>query len=95
MKRKIVGFVVFLAFCSLLIAGCGMSTEELTKQVRASIAETYKEKGLNIKIEDFSLIKKNKTEYKGLLKTSGQGGKQTLTVNVIVDGDSFMWEIEK
>ena len=94
MKRKIFGIVVFLAFCSLMVVGCGLSTEQLTKEVKASIAETYKEKGLNIKIEDLTLIKKNKTEYKGILKTSGQGGKQTLTVNVTVDGNSFMWEIE-
>jgi hypothetical protein len=95
MKKKIIGIVVFLAFCSLLVAGCGLSTEDLTKQVKASIEETYKEKGFNIKIEDFTLVKKSKKEYRGILKISGYGEKQTVAVNVTVDGKNLIWEIEE
>jgi len=93
MKRNIVGIIVFLAFCSLVVVGCGLSTEQLTKEVREAIEETWEEQGAKIKIEDFTLVKKSKTEYKGILKASGYGEKQTLTVNVTVDGKSFMWEI--
>jgi len=95
MKRKIVGIVVFLAFCSLIVLGCGVSTEDLAKQVRASIEETWKEQGVKIKIDDLTLIKKSKTEYKGILNVSAYGEKQTLTVNVTVDGKNLMWQIEE
>ena len=94
MKRKIVGFIVFFAFCSLIVVGCGVSTADLTKQVKSSIEETWKEQGVKIKIDDLTLIKKSKTEYKGILNVSAYGEKQALTVNVTVDGKSFMWEID-
>jgi biotin-(acetyl-CoA carboxylase) ligase len=94
MKRKIVGIIVFLAFCSFVIVGCGLSTEQLTNEVREAIEETWKEQDIQVKIEDFTLVKKSKTEYKGILNVSAYGEKQTLTVNVTVDGKSFMWEID-
>jgi hypothetical protein len=95
MKRKVIGLIVFFTFCSLIVLGCGVSTEDLAKQVKASIEETYKEKGLNIKIEDFTLVKKSKKEYRGILKISGYGEKQTVAVNVTVDGENLIWEIEQ
>jgi len=95
MKRNIVGIIVFVFFCSLLVAGCGLSTEELTKQVRESIEETWKDQGAKIKIDDFTLVKKSKTEYKGILNVSAYGEKQTLTVNVTVDGKNLMWQIDE
>jgi len=93
MKRKIVGFIVFLAFCSLVVVGCGLSTEQLTKEVREAIEETWKDQDIHVQIDDFTLVKKSKTEYKGILNVSAYGEKQTLTVNVTVDGKNFMWEI--
>jgi hypothetical protein len=78
----------------LVIVGCGLSTGQLTKEVQASIEEHFEENDINIKIEDFTLIKKSKTEYRGILKASGYGETQNFTINVTVDGKSFMWEIE-
>ena len=48
-----------------------------------------------IKIEDFTLVKKSKKEYRGILKISGYGEKQTVAVNVTVDGENLIWEIEQ
>jgi hypothetical protein len=70
-------------------------TEYLTKEVRAAIQSNWASRGIEgITIEDFTLLKKSDNEYRGILKVSADGESKSLAVNVIVDGDSFMWEIE-
>jgi hypothetical protein len=77
----------------MALAGCGMSTKELAKQVQADIEKNWSgDAGLTIK--DFTLIKKSKTEYRGILTVTDGEDTENLTVNVTMDGDSFMWEIE-
>jgi hypothetical protein len=72
-----------------------MSTEDLAKEVLADIEANWDETGIEgVRIDDFTLVKKSKNEYRGILEVSGDGESLSLTVNVTVDGDSFMWEIE-
>ncbi|MDR2072469.1 MAG: hypothetical protein LBP60_03430 [Spirochaetaceae bacterium] len=100
MKRKkellktAAGAVCFVLVCMLLPAGCGMSTDDLAAQVQASILETLNEQGIDAEIESFTLVKKSKTEYRGILKASLDGETESVAVNVTVDGDSFMWEFD-
>jgi len=94
MKKHVFGTVAILLLCSLIFASCGRSTEELAEEVRASIEETFKERGMTIKINDFSLIKKSKNEYKGVLDVTYSEINETYTVSVLVDGDKIMWEID-
>jgi hypothetical protein len=71
---------------------------ELAKQIRESIEETFKEEEVDVEIKEFSLVKKSKTEYKGILTVVYMDETETYTVVlivvVIVDSDSFMWEIK-
>lgn len=96
MKNKFNYVLTFtlLVLIVLLYAGCGLSTEDLTEQVKADIESNFEEQGIDISINDFSLVKKSDREYRGILKISGYGETESLVVNVTTDGDSFMWEIE-
>ena len=57
--------------CSLLVIfyACGMSTEELQKEVKSSIIETLKEdpEYEGVEVIDLSLIHKDGNEYVGIL----------------------------
>jgi len=88
------GLLAILLLFSFILVGCGISTEDLERDVRASMEETFRERGLNIVINSFSLIKRSSTEYRGLLEATELGRRVTYGVNVIVDGRSFMWEID-
>jgi hypothetical protein len=76
-------------------AGCGLSTEDIEEQVIADIESNWAEQGLEgVTIDDLTLVKKSKNEYRGILEISAYGESETVTINVMMDGDSFMWEIE-
>jgi hypothetical protein len=96
MKKNVsfVGMLGMVLALGLVLMGCGRSTESLAKEVQASIEETWEEQGLDIKIENFSLVKKSANEYRGLLEASADGETEKLTINVTIDNDTFMWEID-
>lgn len=92
--------VLLLLSFSVVLLSCGRSTEELTKEVQKSM-ETEFEKNPNfiVKIRSFSLIKKNNTEYSGILETDESYKENPnvkvegkYNVEVITDGDNFKWE---
>jgi hypothetical protein len=96
MKKSIgiIGLLAFVLSCSMLVS-CKLSTEDLAKQVQESMIETWEENGIDLKVtKDLLLIKKNDTEYSGLVTLSAEGETEQVTVNVIYDGKSFSWKIE-
>jgi hypothetical protein len=96
MKKRWFAFAgVLLVLFALSFAGCGMSTDDLAKQVRADIESNWEEQGIEgVTIDDFTLVKRSDADYRGILKVSAYGETESLVVTVTVDGDSFMWEIE-
>jgi hypothetical protein len=56
---------------SVTIAECGISTKELAEQVRAVIESNWAGQADGVIIDDFTLVKKSKNEYRGILKISG------------------------
>jgi hypothetical protein len=94
--------ILFLITCSILMFSCGLSKEELTKEVQKSMeAEWEKNPDNIIKVRSFSLIKKSDSEYSGLLETD-ESNRETPTikveqkynVEVVTDGKEFKWEIK-
>ena len=87
-------FRVFPA-AMLLVAmtACAPSTEELTKQVRASMESKYASTGVTIK--SLVLTKKGGNEYVGVLETQEPNGAFTYTVEVISDGKNITWQTKQ
>ena len=93
---------LFFAF-SFFLFSCGTSTEQLSKEVRQAMeAQFLKSESITIKIKEFNLIKKNETEYSGLLETE-ESAKSAPSVkyghkyndDVLFDGKTFKYEIQK
>ncbi|MDR2971291.1 MAG: hypothetical protein LBU83_05095 [Bacteroidales bacterium] len=91
----------FLAICISIMfvamfSSCKLSTEQLAKEVKISMQETWKEEGITgIRIKDFTLVHESGNKYSGLLTTIEDGGEYKYTVNVIYDGNNMKWEIEE
>lgn len=83
----------FLAVFLLAVTlqACSVSTEDLEKEVRASIEERLA--GEEVTIKDFTLLKKEGNQYQGMLETKEEYGEFTYTVDVLYDGETFTWEI--
>jgi hypothetical protein len=94
-KDGIFATVMILLTVSFLVMGCGLSTEDLAKEVQNTYMENWEEQGLGLTItKDLLLVKKSKTEYTGLMTVSLDGETEQVTVNVVYDGESFSSEIE-
>ena len=85
-------FALFL-FTSMLFTSCGLSTDELAKEVEKSMSENEQFISNSIKIKSLILTKKSGNEYNGILNTSEPNGEFTYTVEVIYDGNNMTWEI--
>jgi hypothetical protein len=96
MKRFRTIAVLFVStVLALLVFSCGLSPEDLAKEVQATYVENWEEAGIDLRIEkDLLLVKKSKTEYTGLMTVSLDGEQEQVTVNVVYDGKSFSSEIE-
>ncbi|MCL2804603.1 MAG: hypothetical protein FWD26_01515 [Treponema sp.] len=75
-KSQILGSMVVLCMACLMLFSCGITTEELAKQVQDSILETMADSfeghlvgaTQELEVEEaLVLVKKSKTEYSGLL----------------------------
>ena len=78
-------FKVFPAAILLVVmAACAQSTEDLTKDVRASMESKFASTGVTIK--SLVLTKKAGNEYVGVLETQEPNGAFTYSVEVISDG---------
>lgn len=96
MITKNSALVVVLLLGVGLLTGCGASTEMLTKQVQASIEETWaKDPDLkNVKIKSFMLVHKGGNQYSGVLETAATAGEAlSLNLDVTYDGKAFVWKI--
>lgn len=79
-----------------LLAPDRLSTSELQDQVQLSILESFsKNRNLSfIKINSLTLIHNNGNHYNGILKYEDQGSPDQLLVDVVYDGNQFMWQIK-
>jgi hypothetical protein len=92
---KTSNMIVVLLLGIGLLAGCGVSTETLTKQVRASIEETWaKDHDLkNLRIKSFMLVHKSGNQYAGVLEADADGEALSLNLDVVYDGKTFVWKV--
>jgi hypothetical protein len=92
MKKIFAFFTVFL-FTSIILFSCGLSTDQLAKEVEKSMKENDQFRSNSINIKSLILSKKSGNEYNGVLKTSEPNGEFTYSVEVIYDGKNFTWRI--
>ena len=77
-----------------MFLSCGTSTEDLAKQVQAGILKKVKEDtNLDVElVEELVLVKKNKTEYIGLMEIKRGSQAIKLSVEVLFDGKNIQYE---
>ena len=93
-RIRIIGLIIIVVSCSVFFS-CKMSSEKLAKEVQKDIVATFQENGTNVKVtKDLVLIKIANTLYTGLITLSADGETEQVSVSVVYDGDTFMWEIE-
>jgi hypothetical protein len=89
-----VAAVIVIAIARYGYLSCD-NTTHLAKQVQASILEEWRKTGITVSVtEKLMLVKKGKTEYTGIMTVSTEGESETISVDVVYDGKTFIWEIQ-
>jgi hypothetical protein len=93
MKKRSV--FVALSLAVGLFTGCGVSMENLTKEVQTSIEETWAKEPdfASARIKSFTLAHKGGNQYRGLLEAERDGEVIKLSLEVTYDGKTLMWEV--
>lgn len=91
MKATIYIFLIQLA----LLSSCNFNSEtnHLQDEVLKDIKAKIENQGEDIRVKSFVLTHISGNEYTGVLETIENGEIFTYNVNVISDGNSFVWEI--
>jgi hypothetical protein len=85
-------FLILALF--LMLQSCtNGGIERLRKDVLKSIEEKLQSEGADIEIVSFTLTHVSGNEYVGVLETLENGTSYSYAVNVISDGNTFVWEI--
>lgn len=77
----------------LLIASCNNNINQLQNEVLKDIEAKIENQGQDIQVKSFVLTHVSGNEYTGVLETFESGQLYTYNVNVVSDGNSFVWEI--
>lgn len=88
----------FFTICVLFLMSCNRPNKaRLTEEVKASIASKFDqqatETGTVYEIQSLDLTETEKNNYVGILETIENGESFTYELDVVTDGDSFVWKI--
>ena len=86
---KLLAFFFFL----VLFSCSNGSIDQLQQDVLIDIEAKLADRGQDIQVKSFVLTHVSGNEYVGVLETLENGENFTYNVNVISDGNSFVWEI--
>ncbi len=89
---RVVATIIVIA----LVAGCGMSKEDVGDTVETSMQDFLNSDPnffeYKMAVTSVQVFKKGGNIYKGLASIMHEGKSHNVIVEIIVDGDNVMWE---
>ena len=83
----------YIILLLLTFQGCSLGINQLTSEVQQDIQNTYNQEQLGITVKSLVLTHEEGNYYAGVLETSEPDGEYIYNVEVIYDGNSFIWEV--
>lgn len=83
----------YITLLLLTFQGCSLGINQLTSEVQQDIQNTYNQEQLGITVKSLVLTHEEGNYYAGVLETSEPDGEYVYNVEVIYDGNSFIWEV--
>lgn len=96
--------IILVLFLSFSLVGCSKeinlfftSPDDIAKELKPKIHQHLNEDGnfkaYHLKVLDLTVMKVQGNSYKGMAKVEHEGDIHNLTVNIVYDGENYMWEI--
>ena len=94
MKPFIKYFLLFSL--SFLISACGPSSDDVSKQVLASMQEKFDTdanlKQFHLVAKSAQFVKQEGNQFKGIVKVQSKDGVHDISVTATTDGKNVIWE---
>tara|TARA_Y100000589_G_scaffold193908_1_gene183430 strand:- start:1993 stop:2262 length:270 start_codon:yes stop_codon:yes gene_type:complete len=85
--------LLYITLLLFVFQGCSLGINQLTSEVQQDIQNTYNQEQLGITVTSLVLTHEEGNYYAGVLETSEPDGEYVYNVEVIYDGNSFIWEV--
>ena len=85
--------LLYITLLLFIFQGCSLGINQLTSEVQQDIQNTYNQEQLGITVTSLVLTHEEGNYYAGVLETSEPDGEYVYNVEVIYDGNSFIWEV--
>lgn len=89
-------FVAFI-FVAILLAGCGMSNDEIGGTVKSSMQQTFDSdeqfKGLHLSVARVLVVKQGNGSYQGVATVIHEGSTHNVPVEITADGSNVLWQV--
>lgn len=82
-----------------MLVGCSylVSTDEMEKDIKAQMQTEFNTSAdfseYHLKVLELTVVKQNNHQYRGLSKIKYQGKIYKVSVDILMDGNKYMWEI--
>lgn len=81
----------------ILLFGCGLSTEEIGKTVRASMQQRFDSdpqfKGFGLMVEAVTVVKQG-DKFQGIARIMRAGEQHDVPIEIAADGKNVMWQAQ-
>lgn len=92
-KMRICGIIIL----SLIVAGCGLSKEEIGEAVKLSMQEKLDSESQwqqwHLNILNVQVFRKGWNKYQGIAKVKHEGTSHDVQVEITADGKNVMWKV--
>ena len=88
-----------LSMIVAILVGCSnfVSTDEMEKDIKAQMQKEFNSNSdfseYHLKVVDLTVVKQNGNQYRGLSKIKYNGKIYKVSVEILMDGNKYMWEI--
>lgn len=86
----VLGIISFTVSCSN-----GPDKTDMQNQIQSQITESLAQKGLpGVKCKSVALVKESKNKYTGIAEIGNDAMSEQHSIDVTVDGETFVWKME-
>lgn len=86
------------AFVAILLAGCGMSTEQIGETVKVSMQQKFNSddqfKEWHLSVTKVQVLKQGDNRFQGIATVLHEGRSHDVPVEITADGTNVMWQVQ-
>lgn len=96
--KTIIKKLAIATFVAILLAGCGMSVEQIGETVKVSMQQKFDSdeqfKDLHLSVTKVQVLKQGENRFQGMATVLHDGSSHDVPVEITADGSNVMWQVQ-